>query len=1058
MKKIFVPMLSAIFLSFFALSVMAAKSPDYVAGEVILKLKSDLSIADNQAKTGIRSLDNLNSKYKVKSMEKIIKQSKKENNGLEKIYLLKLQKGVNIEEAIKEFNKDPNIEYAEPNYIVTTESTPDDSSYNLLWGMNNTGQTGGMADADIDAPEAWDMNTGNGSAVVAVIDTGIDYTHSDLAANIWINPGEIADNGLDDDGNGFIDDVHGWDFVNNDNDPMDDNGHGTHCAGTIGAIGNNGIGVVGVNWNVKVMPVKFLNASGSGSTDAAINAINYATLMGVNVMSNSWGGGGFSQALEDAIAVANVADISFIAAAGNSGSNNDLSPHYPSSYDVPNVIAVAATDHNDNLASFSCYGLNSVDLGAPGVNIYSTVPTGTCLLCDPSGYRYLNGTSMATPHVAGAAALLKSYFPEATVSDIKVRLLSLGDSVSSLYGKTVSGKRLNVYNSLVEADTLAPAAVNDLNVANPTMSSVVLNWTATGDDGNTGTAYGYDVRYSVYPIMESNWDYATQAIGEPVPQIAGSVETFIVTGLSENTTYYFALKVSDEFGNFSGLSNNASETTLTPVTLFFDDMESGSNGWIVSGINNLWELGTPTSGPMSAFSGVNLWGTNLSGNYGFDYTLEDLTYSSLDLTMVSSASLSFQNWYNTESSYDGGIVSVSIDGGLTWQYLNYGGYDHTLGCGNPIPDAWVAFSGSSNGWRKETIDLTSYVGNVIDIRFEFGSDCSVNTYPGWYIDDMEVKGTLTDIENQAPVAVAGPDQTANDVNGDNIENIVLDGTFSYDPDGNIISYEWKEGAVVLSTSPFFNYDFSVGTHTVVLTVTDNGNIADVDEVVVTVNPNQAPIAVAGPDQTAFVGETVLFNGAGSYDPDGTIVSYNWDFGDSSAGSGTNPSHIYTAPGIYNVTLTVTDNGGASNLNQMTVTVQEVANIGATITGHSVSTRWDKKKAIGKVQTYISFNIGSGSSDKVILKEITDEVGSWSLESSNVLVKINGKRYNWTTSLDINGDAIIDFGAHNVTLKTGDNVQISAIKLLNNAKANHSLICRISVNGNEIAVNTVNFSF
>ena len=212
------------------------------------------------------------------------------------------------------------------------------------------------------------------NVLVGVIDTGVDYNHPDLAANIWTNPGEIAGNGIDDDGNGYIDDVHGYDFVNNDGDPMDDNGHGTHFSGTIGGVGNNGIGVAGVNWNVKIMALKFLDSGGSGSTANAVAGVQYATMMGVDVTSNSWGGGGFSQALYDAIDAAGAANIAFVAAAGNNGANNDTSPAYPAAYDLPNIISVAATDDNDELASFSNYGAASVDLGAPGVDILSTLP------------------------------------------------------------------------------------------------------------------------------------------------------------------------------------------------------------------------------------------------------------------------------------------------------------------------------------------------------------------------------------------------------------------------------------------------------------------------------------------------------------------------------------------------------------------------------------------------------------------------------------------------------------------------------------------------------------
>lgn len=243
-----------------------------------------------------------------------------------------------VEAAIVRYRRDPRIKYVEPNYRVSLirqriERFPNDPRFAQMWGLHNTGQTGGTNDADIDAPEAWDIETGN-DVIIGVIDTGIDWTHEDLAANVWINPGEIPNNRLDDDGNGYIDDIRGWDFVNNDNDPMDDEGHGSHVSGTIAAVGNNGIGTVGVSWSAKIMPLKFLDANGNGTTAGAIEAVEYATRMHARLTSNSWGGGDFSQALYDAIAAAGKAGILFVAAAGNGGSDgigddNDLLPHYP---------------------------------------------------------------------------------------------------------------------------------------------------------------------------------------------------------------------------------------------------------------------------------------------------------------------------------------------------------------------------------------------------------------------------------------------------------------------------------------------------------------------------------------------------------------------------------------------------------------------------------------------------------------------------------------------------------------------------------------------------------
>jgi subtilisin family serine protease len=360
--------------------------------------------------------------------------------------LKKLNKNKHVKEVIKELYETGEIEYAEPDYVLEINLTPNDPQFGQLWGLHNTGQNSGTSDADINAPEAWDINTGSSTIIVGVIDTGVDYNHEDLSVNMWTNPGEIAGNGIDDDGNGYVDDVYGIDAYNNDSDPMDDHNHGTHCSGTIGGVGNNGIGVAGVNWNVKIMALKFLGSSGSGSTSGALECLNYAVMMkntyGVNIRltSNSWGGGGYSQPLGDAIEASKNAGMLFIAAAGNSSSDNDSSPHYPSSYENDNVIAVAATDRNDSMSSFSSYGATSVDLGAPGSSILSTTVGNT--------YATYSGTSMATPHVAGAAALVWARYRSYTWSGVKNLISNTVDPLASLSGKVLTGGRLNVYNAL----------------------------------------------------------------------------------------------------------------------------------------------------------------------------------------------------------------------------------------------------------------------------------------------------------------------------------------------------------------------------------------------------------------------------------------------------------------------------------------------------------------------------------------------------------------------------------------------------------------------------------
>ena len=328
----------------------------------------------------------------------------------------------------------------EPDYFVYAIESTNDPRLLELWGLHNTGQTGGSTDKDIDAKEAWDLQTGSKNVLVGVIDTGIDRNHEDLRENMWVNPNEIAGNGVDDDQNGYVDDLHGWDFYNNDNNPDDDNAHGTHCAGTIGAVGNNGKGVVGVNWNVSMVGLKFLGGSGGGYLSDAVKAISYATKIGVDLTSNSWGGGGFSSSMKNAIDEAANAGIGFVAAAGNHAGDNDAYPSYPASYESVNVISVGANDHFGKSAYFSCYGKTSVDLFAPGVNILSTIPG--------NSYASYSGTSMATPHVAGAYALLLAANPQWQSAQVKDALLESTDPEDTLAEKCVTGGRLNVLKAL----------------------------------------------------------------------------------------------------------------------------------------------------------------------------------------------------------------------------------------------------------------------------------------------------------------------------------------------------------------------------------------------------------------------------------------------------------------------------------------------------------------------------------------------------------------------------------------------------------------------------------
>lgn len=567
----------------------------YVHNQLIVQLGDEVTIGD---------LEFFNRLNGVALSQKIV-HGRASSADLDRLYLLEFSSNVDVGKMAVRYENSPLVEYAEPNFVYSPDVFPNDPEFSRLWGLHDRGHFGGTPGNDIDAPQAWDIRANSSAIVVAVIDTGVNYNHPDLAANMWRNPGEVPNNNLDDDGNGFVDDYYGYDFSRcltfnppgtvctvtkpRDSDPMDDTGHGTHVAGTIGAVGNNNLGVSGVSWNARIMAIKALTSAG-GLTSDLVDAVNYATMMNVKITSNSWGGGGFSQSLFNAIQAARNSDALFIAAAGNGGGdgigdNNDVSPHYPSSYNLDNIIAVAATDFEDDITTFSNFGATSVDLAAPGDLILSTwyrvdpsfadisfdtatidgiplefspatstagvtaiaqyaglgfpenftgtnfsgkiaviargsitfaekvtnamdagaigalifnsqdgiftgtlgsagnwIPTAAISKSDgesmvvqlprqvtfrivASNYLYLSGTSMSTPHVSGAAALLRAQSPASSYSQIKSIILSSVDLVPSHAGKTLAGGRLNLLNALERTIPLTLTIVQPTNGA-----------------------------------------------------------------------------------------------------------------------------------------------------------------------------------------------------------------------------------------------------------------------------------------------------------------------------------------------------------------------------------------------------------------------------------------------------------------------------------------------------------------------------------------------------------------------------------------------------------------
>lgn len=467
--------------------------------------------------------------------------------------------------ALKALAARDDVLYAELNYIRHTEAVPNDTRYADLYALKNATPSG----AGISAESAWETTTGSHSVVVGVIDTGVDTGHADLRDNIFVNPGEIAGNGVDDDGNGFIDDVSGWDFAGNDKNVFDnanDDAHGTHVAGTLGARGNNALGVVGVNWDVQIMPLKVFTAAG-GADSNLLSAYQYAKAMrqhGVNlrVLNNSYGGQGFSQSLRDGISELNSAGILFVAAAGNESTNNDFVPIYPASYELPNVVSVAASSSFNLLSSFSNRGGQSVHLVAPGEGILSTTPRGYngdglvpgYTEADGSTYSLASGTSMASPHVAGAAALACAANPNVSLQQLRAAVLFSGDESGNFSSATITGRRLNVNKTLqaaTENDTTAPAAAANFRINSQNGRRVELRWNEAGDDGTNLRASLDEVSFIDGGTGEVFRLNSTRAL-DP-----GTERTVFVSLPFKHTPGQLSLRTIDNAGNSSTTSTGA---------------------------------------------------------------------------------------------------------------------------------------------------------------------------------------------------------------------------------------------------------------------------------------------------------------------------------------------------------------------------------------------------------------------------------------------------------------------------------------------------------------------
>ena len=676
------------------ISALNLKRPAYEPGELIVKLKSGPSLQRN-----------LEESLHSQIVERFEFGPALANQG--ELARLKLPTGLSVEQALKLAAEHPGVEYAEPNYRVYLDealpgelraeeqspvSTPNDLHYKL-WGLDNRGQTFGKPGADISAKEAWQVTTGSKTGpIVAIIDTGIDETHPDLVDNLWTNPGEIPGDGIDNDGNGVIDDVHGYNAYDDNNDLSDLKVHGTHVAGTVGAVGNNGQGVTGVAQQAQLMTVKIFGRTGHTNEATVLRGLAYAERMGARLTTNSWGGIQ-SKAMEEAYAQTSALHF---ASAGNSGRDNDTQPHFPGSYPSDNIVAVAATDHKDQLGSFSCYGKQTVDIGAPGQNILSTLP----------GHRYkeFSGTSMATPHVAGAASLILSKYPEATNAEVKARLLESSDPLPDLERTTVSGGRLNAFKAL-EDDTTPPARIESFR-AKASADRVVLRWEDTGDDGDEGKARRIKLVNAAEPLTEKNFTQG-RFLDTPAPSEAGTSQTLVQEfPLSkEPRTLYYGIVGVDNVGNSSPLE--VREVTVPAAQVVLGKMSS----WQGDGKWGLVEQ--PGRG--------KVWTDSPEGDYEYG-TEQYLTAPSISLKETTGNVLRFQA--KTDLAR-GDYLRLQVKGeDQKWRnsYLLE----------------------RSQDWTTHEVSLARFEGQDVQLRFLFQTDDFSNA-DGVYLSDLEVLGAKSGI-------------------------------------------------------------------------------------------------------------------------------------------------------------------------------------------------------------------------------------------------------------------------------------------------------------------------
>jgi len=1110
------------------LPATASRKPLYKPGSLIVRFKSDVAGSpDRFARVSDTMHSQLGATVAIDYSEL----------GLPGMQVLQLPKGVSVPEAIAAYSQNPNVLYAEPNYYRYCDGDPDelkhldlpapapmsgggggsgripnDPGFGNLWGLHNTGQAiigiNGTVGSDIDAPEAWSITTGSQDVIVAVIDTGVMYTHPDLAANIWRNPGEIPDNGIDDDGNGYIDDVCGWDFYSDDNDPGDLDGHGTHCAGTIAAVGNNALGVAGVMWNATIMPLQFLSPDGYGEDADAILAIQYATMMGADIISCSWGGDDDSQALKDAI---DATPALVVCAAGNDALDSDAVPHYPSSYDCANILAVAASNNTEQLAWFSNIGATSVDVAAPGASILSTCvipewvevyhdpmdsleawdadapwglntvhytsapssaddspagkyspnaevwlttknpidlqglqvaelifdarydleddcdmlyvassPNGTLyylhgyltgssdgkwypygvplstygedaiyigfiLVTDGSvqrdgvlidevyvmgvesvsaGYTYMSGTSMATPHVAGVAGLVRSANASLSATEIKDVIINTADAKPAYAGKMVSGGRVNAYRAVSAVVQAIDPILQSNFTANTTTGTAPL--TVQFTDASTGSP------------NEWFWDFGDNTTSTD----QNPIHTYTVPG-----NYTVSFTVANDHGedtvtreryiqvqqplpraefilnvnyNRYGLNDNiASGTSPCRLAYLVSVYNYPDNQENISG-DLSFTLDAPEVINAEPEAYVEINGTRLTWTFPEEITIDPgttLSTQAATSTLVTRTSdITLERSCNRTVFTEAGMQQVTLN--MTFDVIDLdnfwgriecletgdvratfvpdtistdlplltsseestriqftanrshleAGRQYTLSCVVAVePLRPVAYAPACVVWEvRNSTSVTAPAGTQVALPAELltqsvnDAGFSSNTACEWTC--TRNNHVVTSLHQRAtPVSTLTANFTANVTAGP----APLAVQFTDNSTGEIATRLWNfdDGATSTEQNPIHTYT-TPGTYTARLTITGPGGNA-IAERTITVTPSTTGASFTADVTAGTIPLTVRFTDTSAGNP----TAWLWSFGDGNTSTEQHPAHTYTVPGNHTVTLTV--DGGLS---------------------------------------------------------------------------------------------------------------------------------------------------